>query len=136
MKHLLNTILRTLKCCSNFRYIDTQWGQLDAQPPAVAFPCCLVDIESVEYEQLAHLGQTATCTISFTIGTSTLDNCPHEIFDLIEHLHCIIQGLSDKSFQPLQRTSLSHNPTSKDIDTYTITYTTAYTVTPIKKAEN
>lgn len=51
------------------KYVDADWGQLDAEEPSVKWPCALVDIESADCEQMESGGtsQRVLCEIRVTV---------------------------------------------------------------------
>ena len=64
---IMLSIQERLAGISDLKYIDKDWGQLNTSVPAVNFPCCLIDVESVNYED-GRAMQNATATIVLTIA--------------------------------------------------------------------
>lgn len=53
---------------TNLKYIDKNWGQLNIPQPPVQWPCCLIDVASIDYTQTSDLDRLADATIELTIA--------------------------------------------------------------------
>ena len=51
------------------RYIDKNWNQLNMPQPPVQWPCCLIDLDSIDYSQTSSADRLADATIILTVAT-------------------------------------------------------------------
>lgn len=122
-------------------HIDRQWGQLNRDQPQVSWPCALIDVEDVAYEELSDGGQTARATVSVSVCTKVLarssSNAPspasaYDVVDLVERVHYALQGYgcceAGSEFQPLTLERLEHQYVDQSFDVYKLTFSTAFVV--------
>ncbi|MGL4346489.1 MAG: hypothetical protein ACRCR9_00165, partial [Chitinophagaceae bacterium] len=90
------------------------WGQLSTEygdMPPVKFPCALIDIKAVEWQNVAHPHQQGTATLTLLIAdlrlTNSSMNAPksqqdnaYKIHTLLHEVHHSLQG-----FMPTEYTS-------------------------------
>ncbi|MXV37691.1 hypothetical protein GO491_03200 [Flavobacteriaceae bacterium Ap0902] len=83
MKALLLQLQERIAEISDIKYVDEDWGQLDYYSPnmPVQWPCCLIDIQSVDYSNLGidlnktpKNRQNARIQIAFTLANMKLTN--------------------------------------------------------------
>lgn len=123
------------------QYVDRNWGQLNYEQPNVKWPCALIDMEAVEYEQLSAGALTARATISVTLADQVLTRSSAEapspadaygIVDVVELTCHALSGFasseSGSAFQPLVLERMSHQYTDRSFDVYKLTFSTAFTV--------
>ena len=114
MKEIIDNIQKRLATVQGLSYVDENWGQLDyysANMP-VKWPCCLIDVIGAEFSnlgantnavpinrQIGHV--TAKITVANMKLTNTSFRAPQDqknyarsIFDLIEDVHCKLQGFN------------------------------------------
>ncbi|MEJ5316771.1 hypothetical protein [Tenuifilum osseticum] len=142
MKELYNTVLaRLTDRVPAIRMIDFDMGQLEALAsdlrPAVAFPCCLIDMElSCEDNDLN--GQLVTARVILTLAfeqplpTDSLSpaikrNQALQLFDVIDQVHVAMQGYSTNMFSAFSRRSLSPDRRFAGIRVYSCVYETTFT---------
>lgn len=142
MKELYNTVLaRLTDRVPAIRMIDFDMGQLEALAsdlrPAVAFPCCLIDMElSCEDNDLN--GQLVTARVTLTLAFEQLlptDSLSPEskrsqalqIFDVIRDVHAALQGYSTDQFSAFSRRLLAPDRRFAGIRVYNTVYETTYT---------
>lgn len=120
----------------DLKYIDKDWGQLDTEYPAVNWPCCLIDIESVEYGD-GRAVQTADATVLLTVAdqrtaSSSAGAAPAQVaeayktIDLAEAIDRKLHLFSNGSFAPLVRRSFKRIAAGTGYECYQMTYVTAY----------
>ena len=133
MKELLQSLQQRIAQINGLRYIDEDWGQLDYYSPnmPVQYPCCLIDISSIDYSNLGqdlskkpHQRQLAQIQVKITLANLKLSNtslnAPQKqkddawlIWELLEEVHKKLHG-----FAPINNVSLlvrqSMNRTLRD----------------------
>ncbi|MCQ2250614.1 MAG: hypothetical protein MJZ66_05840 [Bacteroidales bacterium] len=117
-----------------FKYIDRNWGQLELEQPAVKFPCAITDVDNIQYADLLQKAQLAECEFTITIAVQNFHNTSqkspckdkgHDIFDLIDKVHEILQGYSTEALTPFCRRRLQKIEAEKGYSIYQLTYITA-----------
>lgn len=127
MKQFFQNIQKQIAQTEQFRYIGQDWGQLSAyqNAPPVGFPCCLVDVQSVEYSNLSadfsktpRQRQMAQVQVIFSVADMQLTpnswqthqkqkDPSFQIWSLLESLHQKMHYFSPlPNATPLQRQSL------------------------------
>lgn len=144
MKLILQNIQNLLSLISNLNYVDEDWGQLDyysANHP-VKWPCCLIDINSVNYSnigidrtKLPINRQLGEATVKITLAnlklTNTSSSAPQVqkdkawlIWDILEKVHQKLHGFSPSpNCSKLIRTSMQRTLRDDGIQVYEIVYT-------------
>lgn len=130
MQTLINSIIARINELADFRYVARNWNQLSYEQPPVQFPCALVDINSVNYSQLAHGSYRADATITVTIADQQLardavDHFLDIVNVLIEHLNLFYTDFLE---QPLTLNAFSRSYSDKSYDVYTVTFTTSWSI--------
>lgn len=132
MKSVINSIINLIKeSCPQIRYVSRNWNQLSYEQPPVKFPCALVDIDSLQFSEIAHGNSIANGTISVTIADSQLargssSSRDFELLDTVTLVADKLQCLSTPDFQPLILVSLSKSYSDKSYDVYTLTFSTSF----------
>lgn len=139
MKKLLTDIQSRLKAqVTANKYIDEDWGQLDYFNPKapVKFPCSIIDVNQVQWQNQARKIQMGLVQISIKICDQKLSNtsgaAPQAqkdkafgIYDQIEDTHIALQGWSaDKSYSPLNRTQMRKSKRDDGVRIFELIYTT------------
>lgn len=136
-KEIMTSIQARLKAqVPALRYIDKDWGQLDTELPAVNWPCCLIDIEGVEYGD-GRAVQTADATVLLTIANMRTSpssaDAPaaavaeaYSTIDLVEAIDAKLHLFTDGDFAPLVRRSFRRIAATTGYECYQVTYVTAY----------
>lgn len=132
---IMLSIQERLAGISDLKYIDKDWGQLNTAVPAVNFPCCLIDVESVNYED-GRAMQNATATIVLTIAnhrtvTSSIMSPDKEksyyLVNLTESIAGMLHLFTNGNYAPLVRTLWKKVETGTvDYECYEMRFSTAY----------
>lgn len=122
------------------RYIDKNWNQLNMPQPPVQWPCCLIDIDNIDYSQTSSSDRLADATISLTIATqhtvrsSTKAPSKSDAYDVLDVLESVMETLEGwrvpDTTQALTRTRLAKAYSDQSYDVYTLTLTTAWIEQP------
>lgn len=121
------------------RYIDKNWNQLNLPQPPVQWPCCLIDIDNIDYSQTSGSDRLADATISLTIATqhtvrsSTKAPSKSDAYDVLDVLESVMETLEGwrvpDTTQALTRTRLAKAYSDQSYDVYTLTFSTAWVET-------
>lgn len=133
MDEIINIICERLEKSKLIRYAERNCGQLLAEQPQVNFPCCLVDIVLVEFEQAGMGGQTAVADIEFTFADLYSAKHNHSVLSVIDAAHQLLQGWGCHCFTPLFRTSLRRSSATPGYDEYVVTYRTSFFVPKVQR---
>lgn len=137
MKEIFLKIQEQLTSVPGLKYIDKDWGQLSYEPLPVKYPAALIDVDSVDYTQLAKGWQKATANILITVVNVNLvrssamapnKNDSYATLELIEDIHQALQLFGGTTFQPLERIKLRKVFSDKGAEIYTMVYRTAFVV--------
>src|SRR5574343_1055189 len=73
---VLTAIALKLSSISTIKYIDEDWGQLDYynDNPPVKFPCVLLEIQQIPWQNELNLVQNGIMNISLTVADIKLSN--------------------------------------------------------------
>ena len=118
------------------RYIDKNWNQLNMPQPPVQWPCCLIDLDNIDYSQTSSFDRLADATISLTIATqhnvrsSAKAPSKSDAYDILDVLESVMEALEGwrvpDTTQALTRTRLQKAYSDQSYDVYTLTFTTAW----------
>ena len=118
------------------RYIDKNWNQLNMPQPPVQWPCCLIDLDNIDYSQTSSSDRLADATISLTIATqhtvrsSAKAPSKSDAYDILDVLESVMEALEGwrvpDTTQALTRTRLQKAYSDQSYDVYTLTFTTAW----------
>lgn len=118
------------------RYIDKNWNQLNMPQPPVQWPCCLIDLDNIDYSQTSSSDRLASATINLMVGTqhavrssakATTKADAYYILDVLESVMEALEGWRVPSTtQALTRTRLAKAYSDQSYDVYTLTFTTAW----------
>lgn len=118
------------------QYIDKNWGQLNIAKPPVKWPCCLMDIDSIDYSQASENTRMAEASIILTIAdchtVRSSANAPNKedsyaILDVIEKVAAILDGYRvPDTTQALVYTRMQKTFSDQSYDVYNLTFTTAW----------
>jgi len=132
-------VITRLQTVTDLKYIDKDWGQLSYDPPAVKYPCALVDFSAVSYEQLLLRNEMAELNLSITVAnlrltpSSALSKRKNDSFftiELLDKIHNALHLFSSDVFTPLVRSSLDKIEADSGEEIYRLNYHTSYKVTP------
>ena len=118
------------------RYIDKNWNQLNLTQPPVQWPCCLIDLDNIDYSQTSSSDRLADATISLTIATqhtvrsSAKAPSKSDAYDILDVLESVMGALEGwrvpDTTQALTRTRLQKAYSDQSYYVYTLTFTTAW----------
>ena len=137
MKSVFLAVQEKLGEVLGLQYIDKNWGQLLIEQPPVKFPCALLDISSVDYQQLGGLGQFAEGVLEITVcnyrmasssARSAKKDEAYLVFDVIEAIHQKLQGWSNGEFQPLIRVGIRKLEAGASYEIYKVSFQTGWRV--------
>lgn len=74
IEQLLESIEKRLVEINEINHADENWGQLNIPKPPVMFPCALIDVSSIRYEDLKGNDQSAEGMIYIHVATKKLSN--------------------------------------------------------------
>lgn len=124
---------------SALNWIDYDAGQLDTNKPAVAFPCCLIDItypqctdNDNEQQQVVNAEISLRVAFAPTAPTNTatpvnIRAAALSIFDTIEKIHKAMQSWSDSyKVTPCSRSNAQREKRSDGLPVYRIPYRTTF----------
>lgn len=147
------------------RYIDKNWGQLNLPQPPVQWPCCLIDLDSIDYSQIARDGRRAVATISLTVAdchtarSSAKAPAKASAYDILDTVQAVVAALhgwriplasgdtipvtipfalqssNPDTTQPLVFGHLAKAYSDQSYDVYTLTFTTAWTELETKEGD-
>lgn len=127
------------------RYIDKNWGQLNIPQPPVQWPCCLIDLDSIDYSQATDRCRLSEASISLTVAdqhtvrSSAKAPSKSNAYDILDVITAIIEALEGyrvpDTTQALTRTRLQKTYSDQSYDVYTLTFTTAWVEQPNKEGE-
>jgi hypothetical protein len=144
MKQFLESTQAKISEVPGINYIDEDWGQLDdySQNPPTKWPCCLIDMSSVDFSDIGtdkkaipQNRQEGTGSITVTFANLKLTNtsfkAPQEqkdnarsILDLIEEAHGKIHGFAPVlGSGKLMRKSFKRVKRDDGIQQYQVIYT-------------
>ena len=122
------------------RYIDKNWNQLNMPQPPVQWPCCLIDLDNIEYSQTSGSDRLADATIRLTVAdhhtvrSSAKAPSKNEAYDILDILEAVMEALEGyrvpDTTQALTRTRLQKSFSDQSYDVYTLTLTTAWIEQP------
>lgn len=122
------------------KWIDWDEGQLNVsvdQRPALAFPCCLIDIQYTDCRDTNETEQIVSASIvlklAFMKSGETNNKAPQlvrsralEVFNVIDKVHDKLQGWTgDELFSPMSR-KRANGQNRGGIKIYTVTYSTTF----------
>lgn len=129
----------------SLQYIDKNWGQLNLPQPPVKWPCCLIDLDSIDYSQASDLCRLAQANIVITIATQALTRTSakapsksngYDILDIVGEVINALEGFRvPHTTQSLARTRLAKTYSDQSYDIYSLSFTTAWIEQPQKEGE-
>lgn len=115
MKSILQNIQTKLSEVLELKYIDEDWGQLNLYQPPVKWPCCLIDINNVNYSNQGidrtkkpNNRQMGKISVKITLATLKLTNTSMQspqtqkdqawfIWDLAQKIHEKLHGFNPET---------------------------------------
>ena len=122
-------------------WIDEDLGQLSmagSMRPAVDFPCCLIDIENSDCQDLTDLCQFVkiriTLKLAFPYQGESYSKASEKVrekaldrYSVVNEVHDCLQGwTADEIFSPLSRRSGRPSIIANGIKVYTLVYDTTF----------
>ena len=119
------------------RYIDKDWQQLTIPQPPVQWPCCLIDLDSVDYTQLGGRARRAEAQITLTVADEPLTrssaqapskNEAYDTLDVVAAVRDTLHGWRvPGTTQDLAVKNIAKTFRDKGHVVYTLTFATAWT---------
>jgi hypothetical protein len=129
----------------DLNWIDYDWGQLNDERPAVAFPCALIDIAYTDCKNLAEeslveqmVSGSITLKLAFQPQGESQVTAPNasrdaalKPLDTIASVHSALQGWNGNGmFRGLSRKKGSGSPRKDKLKVYNLVYETNFINTP------
>jgi len=114
-------------------YIDENYGQLDTETDfyPVTFPCILLDIAQIEWDNLVHGTQMGTCSVKVSLAIDckdeefdgSFDECIKKREAYLNRMHRLLHNFSVENYTPLIRKSFQTLSLPGSIKVYEYTFT-------------
>lgn len=134
MKEILQDIKQRLATVAKLKEIAEDWGQLQYDQPPVAFPCALIDVQSVNYSQLGNLAQAAEGTLTISVADDKLvarkASEDFATLELVEAVNDAIHGYSAGNYSRMIRVKVQRANMPGTIRIYSIVYLFAFQTQP------
>lgn len=138
MKEIFLAIQRRLAdTVPTLRYIDKDWQQLTDPHPPVQWPCCLIDLDNVDYTQLGGRGRMAEAQITLTVADELLKRSSgqapskgeaYDTLDVVAAVRDTLHGWRvPGTTQDLAITNIAKQYREKGHVVYSLTFATAWT---------
>ncbi|MGL5683602.1 MAG: hypothetical protein ACRDDZ_11220 [Marinifilaceae bacterium] len=135
-KELLKTVLANLSTLPGI-YVGEDWGQLNFDKPPVSFPCALIDIDSVDYSNLAQGKQHANAVFNVTVADMFAHHIAHgmqdkhlnnelKIYDTLKAVNKILHNKSIPGYGTIIRVRMDKTKREDDIREFVISYRIYY----------
>jgi hypothetical protein len=144
LKAIINDVMDRLQEVDGIKYVDKNWGQLMCDPPAVKYPCALVDIGDADYENLGSGEQVVSVVVNIEVSVQRLtpsSNASKRRVDsyadleLLGKIHNALHLYGTDKYQPLLRIRFYKEDTEPGVSTYRVMYRTAYITPPVERYE-
>ena len=144
LKAIINDVMDRLQEVDGIKYVDKNWGQLMCEPPAVKYPCALVDIRDADYEELGTGGQVATVGVEVIVSCQRLTPSStasrrrvdsYADLELLAKVQDALHLYGTAAYQPLLRSRFYKEETEPGVSTYHLTYRTSYITPPVVRHE-
>lgn len=101
MNKKLSAIITQLKTIPELRYVNLNFGQLDAyfdQKPVV-FPCAIIEVKEIDYQHISNFNDQQHATLSIRMASQqlgSLNNAQAEtqLVNLVEQVHIALQSFA------------------------------------------
>ena len=137
MDTIFKSIKAKLKDIPELKWIDHDFGQLELEHPPVIYPCALIDVPNILWENSSELEQQGDTTVTIRLGFKVYDRTntaaptsmqerAAEHFAIIKKVFKAIHGHEDEeaNFNTLLRNSMLRGK-SIDPRVYTLGFSTA-----------
>ena len=144
LKAIINDVMDRLQEVDGIKYVDKNWGQLLCEPPAVKYPCALVDIGDADYENLGSGEQVVSVVVNIEVSVQRLtpsSNASKRRVDsyadleLLGKIHNALHLYGTDKYQPLLRIRFYKEDTEPGVSTYRVMYRTGYVTPPVERYE-
>ncbi len=137
MKELYLKITELLNELPQLRWVDFNRGQLQEELPPISYPCALVDIDLPSCENIdedfQQVRASFTITLVFKSIGETNSKAPQKrreyalnYFDTVDAVFDKLQGYSDDSFYPFERTSVRNQNIRIGLKTVELSFSTSW----------
>lgn len=144
LKAIINDVMDRLQEVDGIKYVDKNWGQLMCEPPAVKFPCALVDIGDADYEDIGSGGQVVSVVVNIEVSVQRLTPSStaskrrvdsYADLELIGKIHNALHLYGTDKYQPLLRIRFYKEDSEPGVSTYRVMYRTGYITPPVERYE-
>lgn len=144
LKAIINDVMDRLQEVDGMKYVDKNWGQLQCEPPAVKYPCALVDIGDADYENLGSGGQVASVVVDVVVSVQRLTPSStasrrrvdsYADLELLKKVQNALHLYGTEAYQPLIRSRMYKEDTEPGVSTYHLLYRTGYLTPPVERYE-
>ena len=144
LKAIINDVMDRLQEVGGIKYVDKNWGQLMCDPPAVKYPCALVDIGDAEYSNLGSGEQMVNVVVDVVVSVQRLTPSStasrrrvdsYADLELLAKIQDALHLYGTDKYQPLLRIRFYKEDTEPGVSTYRVMYRTAYITPPVERYE-
>lgn len=144
LKAIINDVMDRLQEVGDIKYVDKNWGQLQCDPPAVKFPCALVDIGDADYEDIGSGGQVVSVVVNIEVSVQRLTPSStaskrrvdsYADLELLGKIHNALHLYGTDKYQPLLRIRFYKEDSEPGVSTYRVMYRTGYITPPVERYE-
>lgn len=144
LKAIINDVMDRLQEVDGIKYVDKNWGQLLCEPPAVKYPCALVDIGDAEYSNLGSGEQMVNVVVDVVVSVQRLTPSStasrrrvdsYADLELLAKIQDALHLYGTDKYHPLQRTQMYKEDTEPGVSTYHVRYLTGYVTPPVERYE-
>ncbi len=144
LKAIINDVMDRLQEVDGIKYVDKNWGQLMCDPPAVKYPCALVDIGDADYENLGSGEQVVSVVVDVVVSVQRLTPSStasrrrvdsYADLELLAKVQNALHLYGTDKYQPLIRSRMYKEDTEPGVSTYHVRYLTGYVTPPVERYE-
>ena len=144
LKAIINDVMDRLQEVDGIKYVDKNWGQLLCEPPAVKYPCALVDIGDADYENLGSGEQVVSVVVNIEVSVQRLTPSStasrrrvdsYADLELLAKIQDALHLYGTDKYQPLLRIRFYKEDTEPGVSTYRVMYRTGYLTPPVERYE-
>ena len=142
VRQIIEDIIERLSTVEELKYVDRDWGQLDCEPPAVKYPCALVDFDHATYQPLMQGAERAEASFNVVVAAQRITPSSsrarrkedsYATMNLVGKVHAALHLMAKPNYAPLTRRSTDKEALLSGEETYRISYTTSFNIKPQQK---
>lgn len=119
MRTILENIQRVIASVDGIAYVADNWGQLDEYNPPVQFPCAIIDVDNVVYEEILEDHQQATPTFIVSIADlppenvsitapTTMKTAYYRVLEIVDEVYRRLRAFESDVHTPIVRLKTTH----------------------------